>query len=152
MQIIRYFTLALCLVVSFPVLAGELQISQAWTRAMLPGAKVAAGFVTITNSGRAAERLVSASSPIAAKVELHSMAVVDGVMTMRPIVGGVSVPAGGTVELKPGGDHLMLMGVSTPLKEGDRVPVTLVFENGEEASVELMVMPAGAKVMKHNHG
>lgn len=135
--------------------AGEIAVKSAWTRATLPGAKVAGGFATISNSGGADDRLVGVSSPVAAKAELHTMKMIDDVMVMRPIEGGLTIPAGGSAELKPGGDHLMLMGLSDSLKEGEMVPVSLKFESGTEISVELMVMPANAKEMKHgehDHG
>ncbi|MEX0344807.1 MAG: copper chaperone PCu(A)C [Rhizobiaceae bacterium] len=129
--------------------AGEIEVTSAWTRATLPGAKVAGGFAMISNSGRTADRLVGVSSPVAAKAELHTMKMVDDVMVMRPMEGGLMIPAGGSAELKPGGDHLMLMGLAEGLKEGDKVPVTLKFESGSEIGIELMVMPANAKEMKH---
>lgn len=129
--------------------AGEIAVTSAWTRATLPGAKVAGGFAMISNSGGADDRLVGVSSPVAAKSELHTMKMVDDVMVMRPMESGLTIPAGGSAELKPGGDHLMLMGLTEALKEGEMVPVTLKFESGSEISVELMVMAANAKEMKH---
>lgn len=154
MPMVRLFS-ALFAVVAFtiPAIAGEIAVTNAWTRAMLPGAEVAGGFVTITNSGRTDDRLIAVSSPLAAKAELHSMDLVDDVMTMRPIEGGLAIAAGSKIELKPGGNHLMLMGMDTPLKEGERAEVTLTFEGAGDISVELMVMKADTKNMDHSgHG
>ena len=149
----RFFSFAAVIFATLSMLssafAGEIAVTSAWTRATLPGAKVAGGFAMITNSGRTNDRLVGVSSPVAAKAELHSMNMVDDVMVMRPMDGGLVIPAGGSAELKPGGNHLMLMGLSEALKEGEKVPVTLNFESGGEIRIEMMVMPANAKEMKH---
>src|SRR6185312_6384035 len=114
--------------VGFAANAADVQVDKAWSRATAKGAAVGAGYMTITNKGASADRLVSASSPAAGKVEVHTMAMNNGVMTMRPATGGVSVDAGKSVSLSPGGLHLMLMQLKAPLKQGDKVPVTLQFE------------------------
>ncbi len=156
MRLFSPFLLLIALVFAgVPAFAGEIEVTSAWTRATLPGAKVAGGFAVITNSGGTEDRLIAVSSPVAKKAELHTMKMVNDVMIMRPIEGGLPIPAGGSAELKPGGDHLMMMGLSAPLMEGHMVPVTMTFESGDEISLELMVMPANAKEMKHgshSHG
>lgn len=126
-----------------PVTAGKLEISEAWARAMLPGQPAGGGFLTITNKGGEPDRLVGASSPAAGKVEVHTMEVVNDVMTMRPVQGGLEIPAGATVELKPGGLHLMFMKVSEPFKDGGTVPVSLEFEKAGAVEVVLAVRKPG---------
>jgi copper(I)-binding protein len=123
--------------------AGELEVQQPWTRAAGQGA-TAAGFMAISNRGAAADRLLSASSPAARAMELHSMVRDGDVMRMRA-VEAIEVPAGQTVTLRPGGLHLMLIGLSRPLREGETVPVTLRFERAGEVRVDLAVQAAGAR-------
>ncbi|MEI2299861.1 copper chaperone PCu(A)C [Ensifer sp. MJa1] len=107
---------------------GDLDISGGSVKAMLPGAKVGGGFLTIKNGGAAEDRLVAVESPAAARVEIHEMKMENDVMKMRKLDDGIALPAGKTVELKAGGLHLMFMDVKAPFKEGDAVPVTLTFE------------------------
>ena len=119
-------------------------VSDAWSRAMPPGAKVAGGFMTIRNGGAQDDRLLSLSSEAAGSVEVHEVREVDGVMQMRPLVDGLVIPAGGEVELKPGGYHLMFMQPAQAFKEGDTVTATLVFEQGGEQKVDFKVLGLGA--------
>lgn len=130
---------------------GDLEISSAWTRAMLPGQKAGGGYLNVTNHGEATDRLVSAASPVAGKVEIHNMEVVDDVMTMRPVEGGLELPAGETVELKPGGYHVMFIGVSEPFTEGKNVPVTLEFENAGMVELSLPVRLVRGSGHNHDH-
>lgn len=125
-----------------PATAGDLQISAAWARAMLPGQKAGGGYLTITNAGTAEDRLVAASSPAAPKVEIHEMKVVGDVMVMRPLAGLV-IPAGATVELKPGGLHVMFMQVPQGFAAGGTVPLTLQFEKAGQVELQLPVRGAG---------
>ena len=114
-----------------------------WSRATPPGAKVAAGFMQLKNAG-AADRVVGASSPVAGRVAMH-VTVRDGdVMKMRE-VKGFDLPAGGSVELKPGGAHLMLMDLKRPIKKGEKVSLTLKLEKGGELKLEMTVEEAGAR-------
>lgn len=131
------------------VMIGDIHLSGHWTRAMLPGQKVGGGFVTITNKGTGQDRLVSVSTPVAGRAEIHEMSMVDDVMKMQPLADGLPVPAGETVELKPGGYHLMFMAVEQPFKEGGMVPVVLTFEKAGDVELMLPVMPAGTKAMDH---
>lgn len=127
------------------ITAGELTLSNAWTRATPPKAKAGGGFVDITNAGTEADRLVAVRSDAAAKVEIHEMAVTDGVMTMRPLADGLEIPAGETVALKPGGFHIMFMGLAHPFKQGGSIPVVLSFEKAGDVALELPVAKLGAK-------
>ncbi|GGE37946.1 hypothetical protein GCM10011360_27200 [Primorskyibacter flagellatus] len=134
------------------VRAGALEISGAFTRATLPNAPVAGGFMTIANTGQNEDRLLSATSPIAGRVEIHEMAMEGDVMRMRALPDGLALPAGDTVTLAPGGYHLMFMELKQALPEGDSVPVTLRFRDAGEVDVTLTVGPtdAGAHAgMKH---
>ena len=134
-----------------PAAAGSIALSPAWTRATPPGAKVAGGFFTIENKGAAADRLVSATSEIANIVEIHEMAVIDGVMRMRALEKGLSVAAGGKMELKPGSYHIMFIDLKRPLKEGESVKGELVFEKAGKLAVDYKVMPVGAPNAGMNH-
>ncbi len=137
------------------VTAGDLEIGAAWARAMLAGQKAAGAYLTVTNRGAEADRLIGGASPKAAKVEVHTMEVVNDVMTMRPVEGGLEIPAGGTVELKPGSFHVMFMGVATPFAEGETVPVTLKFERAGEVELSLPVRAmtgAGGHGHEQDHG
>src|SRR5437773_10021540 len=132
------------------VKAGDLVITQAWSRATPGGAKIAGGFLTIENKGAAPDRLISGSGDIAGKVEIHEMAMNDGVMTMRPLDKGLVIEPGKTVKLAPGGYHLMLMDLKQPFKQGDKVPLTLQFEKAGKVELSLDVEGVGAQV-PHDH-
>ncbi|MDS9467389.1 DUF1775 domain-containing protein [Paracoccus sp. MBLB3053] len=132
-----------------PIIKGELSISSPFARATLPGAKVAGGFLTIENGGQSEDRLIAASSPLAKRVEIHEMAMEGDVMRMRELPEGLVLPSGGTVELKPGGFHLMLQEIGEPLSEGMNVPVTLTFEKAGKVEVQLVVGPMNAKGGEH---
>ncbi|MDB5364380.1 MAG: hypothetical protein JWM77_307 [Rhodospirillales bacterium] len=122
-----------------------------WARATAVGQSVGAGFLTLRNPGDTADKLVSASSDVAAKVELHTHLNDNGVMKMRPVEGGLEIPAKGSVTLAPGGYHLMLMGLKAPLTEGQHVMLTLVFEKAGPITTHLMVGGAGAKAAPSGH-
>jgi copper(I)-binding protein len=125
--------------------AGDLVITQPWSRATPGGAKIAGGYLTIENKGTTPDRLVSAAGDIAGKVEIHEMAMNNGVMTMRPLDKGLVIEAGKTVKLAPGGYHVMLMDLKGPLKEGDKVPMTLQFEKAGKVMLSLDVQGVGAQ-------
>jgi copper(I)-binding protein len=128
---------------------GSVQIESAYTRATVPGQMAAGGFMKIENKG-AADQLLSASSPVAGEVQLHEMSMDGQVMKMRQ-VKDIPVPAGGAVELKPGGLHLMFMNIKAPLTAGETVPVKLKFAKAGEVEVKMPVNPMGAHggAMKH---
>ncbi|RWB61274.1 MAG: copper chaperone PCu(A)C [Mesorhizobium sp.] len=122
---------------------GDLEIGHPWSRATPPGAKVAGGYFTVTNKGNSPDRLLSISSDISDKAELHEMGVKDGVMTMRPVSGGLEIPARGKVALKPGGYHLMFVGLKRQPKQGEKFPATLTFEKAGSVAVEFAVEGMG---------
>jgi copper(I)-binding protein len=126
------------------VKAGDLVISQAWSRATPNGAKIGGGYLTIENKGPAADRLIGVSAEVAGKVEVHEMAMNNGVMTMRPLDNGLAIDPGKTVKLAPGGYHLMMFDLKTPLKQGDKLPITLEFEKAGKVKVSLDVQGIGA--------
>lgn len=130
---------------------GELVIESPFARATPPGATVGAGYVTIRNTGTTADRLVSATFAIAERVEIHEMVESNSVMMMRELAGGLDIPAGGAAELKPGGTHLMLMGLKKPLVAGDSVKLKLKFEKAGEVDLDLGVRPLGSEKPKHSH-
>jgi len=127
------------------VKAGDLVITQAWSRATPSGAKIAGGYLTIENKGTAPDRLVGGSGDIAGRVEVHEMAMNNGVMTMRPLDKGLTIDPGKTVKLAPGGYHLMIMDLKSPFKQGDKVPVTLEFEKAGKVTLSLDVQGVGAQ-------
>ncbi|MFM9914310.1 MAG: copper chaperone PCu(A)C [Rhizobacter sp.] len=116
---------------------GAIDIGHPYARPTNPGQQVGAGYLKLANQG-AADRLMSATSPVAASVEMHTMTMEGDVMKMRQ-VDGIDVPAGHTVELKPGGFHLMLMGLKAPLRAGDKLALTLKFEKAGEIVVTVNV-------------
>lgn len=122
---------------------GDLEIEHPWSRATPAGAKVAGGYFTITNTGSSADRLLSISSDISAKTELHEMGVKDGVMTMRPVSGGLEIPAGGKLALAPGGYHLMFIGLKQQPKQGEEFSATLTFEKAGTVTVDFAVEGIG---------
>jgi copper(I)-binding protein len=125
--------------------AGDLVITQAWSRATPGGAKVGGGYLTIENKGTMPDRLIGGSADVAAKVQVHEMSMNNGVMTMRPVEGGLVIEPGKTVKLAPSGYHLMIMDLKSPLKQGDKVPVTLEFEKAGKVAVTLDVESIGAQ-------
>jgi hypothetical protein len=134
------------------VKAGDLVITQGWTRATPGGAKTGGGFLTIENKGSSPDKLVGVSADVAGKVEVHQMAMDNSVMKMRPVEGGLTIDPGKTVKLAPGGLHLMMMDLKSPLKQGDKLPVTLQFEKAGKVQVTLDVMGVGAPGPSGNMG
>ena len=126
------------------VRAGDLVISQAWSRATPKGAKTGGGYLTIENKGSAADRLIGGSADFAGSVQVHEMSMDNGVMKMRPVQGGLEIKPGQTVELKPQGLHIMFVGLKKPLKQGDHLKVTLEFEKAGKVQVSFDVEAAGA--------
>jgi copper(I)-binding protein len=120
-----------------------IRVDHPYARATPPGARTGGAFFVLVNSAAGADRLVAASSPAARAVELHQMAMEGGVMKMRAIPA-IEIPAGGRVELKPGGYHVMLVDLKQPLKAGDRIPMTLTFERAGTLDVVVPVEAMGA--------
>ena len=117
--------------------AQTVQIKDAWVRTAVPGQMATGAFMKIT--ARENTKLVSATSPVAGVAQVHEMKMEGDVMKMRAVVGGLDLPAGKTVELKPGGLHVMLMGLKSQVKAGDKVPLTLVFEGKDKKRETVLV-------------
>jgi copper(I)-binding protein len=134
---------AACLLVAGAAMAqtGQVELKDAWARAAPGKAETGAAYLTIVSPAK--DRLVSVSTPVAKKAELHTMTTEGGVMKMRPL-DGVDVPAGQPVTLKPGGAHIMLMGLNQPLQAGQSFPLTLSFEKAGQREVTVAVEKAGA--------
>lgn len=128
---------------------GQLKIENPYARATVPGQKAAGGFMKIENKGTA-DQLIAASSPVAGEMQLHTMTMDGNVMKMRE-VKVIEVPANGSVELKPGGLHLMFMDIKSPLKAGEAVPVKLKFQKAGEVEIKVPVreISAGSGHKKH---
>ncbi|WP_213740983.1 copper chaperone PCu(A)C [Bradyrhizobium sp. dw_411] len=151
-QIIQRFLVIALLVAPFAapasaeeIKAGDLVISQGWSRATPGGAKIGGGYLTVENKGSAPDRLIHASGDVAGKIEVHEMAMKNGVMTMRPVDNGLTIEPGKTVKLAPGGFHLMMFDLKNPLKQGDKVPVILEFEKAGKVTLSLDVEGIGAQ-------
>ena len=139
--------LAACL--SFSAQAQTVEIKDAWIRTSVQGQTATGAFMKIT--AKEGTRLVSVASPVAGVAEVHEMKMDGGVMTMRAVTGGLELPVGKLVELKPGGFHVMLMDLKAALPKDSTVPMTLTFKDamGVERKVELKVPVATAAVHQH---
>jgi copper(I)-binding protein len=125
--------------------AGSIRIEAPWLRAAPAGAQTAAGYLKVENAGKEADRLIGGSVPFAAKLQVHEMSMAGGVMKMRELPKGLEVNPGTTVELKPGSYHLMFEDLKQPLREGDKIKGTLVFEKAGTVEVEYVVRGMAAK-------
>jgi copper(I)-binding protein len=132
--------------------AGDLVLSEGFSRATRPGAPVGGGFLTITNDSDTDDRLVAAASDAAGVMQIHEMAMEGGKMRMRELAGGLAIPAHQTVVLKPGGYHIMFMELKHPLVEGDTVDVTLTFEKAGTVTVPLAILAPDATAFEAGHG
>lgn len=129
--------------------AGTLLLEHPWTRATAKGAEMGGGFVTIVNTGNEADRLIGGSFALAARAEVHEMKMEGDVMKMRQLERGLDIPAGATVELKPGSYHLMFMKLTAPLEAGTKVKGALIFEKAGEVPVEFAVEAINAQAKDH---
>jgi periplasmic copper chaperone A len=146
---IRITCFLLTIALALPAVAeeysvGTMQIGNPWTRATPKGSTVAGAYMTITNKGSAPDRLLGGSSAVADRFEVHSMVMDGGVAKMRPVDGGLEIKPGETVELKPGGLHVMLTGLKQPLDKGQKVKATLEFAKAGKVEVEYTVEALGA--------
>jgi copper(I)-binding protein len=123
---------------------GSIQISQPWARATPKGASSGAAYMTVTNSGTAAQHLNCVSSDAATECQIHEMTMNGGVMKMRPLQGGLEVKPGETVMLKPGGFHVMLVGLKGPLQAGKSLHATFKVEGGDTVQVAFPIAAIGA--------
>jgi copper(I)-binding protein len=139
----KFLAVAACLAVTSAALAqtGQLEVSNAWARAT--PAKAENGIAYLTIRSPTPDRLLSVSSPVAKKAELNTMEMSDMVMKMRPLAS-LDIPAGQPVTLKPSGEHIMLMGLNGPLREGQSFPLTLTFEKAGAREVTVAVEKPGA--------
>lgn len=127
------------------VTAGSLKISAPWSRATPKGATIGAGYLTITNTGSAPDRLIGGASDVASQFEVHEMKMDNGVMRMRQMANGLEIKPGQTVEFKPGGNHVMFVGLKKPLAQGEHVKATLAFEKAGKVDVDFTVEGIGAQ-------
>jgi len=138
------FVSALLFLAVSPARADGIEVSQAWSRATVRGASVAAGYLTIDNQGGAADVLKSGATDRADRVEIHQSREEGGVVTMRAVPKGIEIKPGKQVVLKPGGYHLMLIGLRSALLPGDTVRVTLHFDKAGDVGADLKVVGFGA--------
>lgn len=133
---------------------GSIKIELPWIRATPTGAKVAGGFMRIENTGTVPDRLIGGSVAVAGRFEVHEMTMIDNVMKMRELAGGLEIKPGHSVELRPGSYHVMFVDLQGTLKEGDKIKGTLRFERAGAVDVEYVVrgmgsQSGGAHGMKH---
>lgn len=131
---------------------GNLEITHPWARATLSGQPVAGGYMKITNKGAEPDRLIKITADVSGNIKVHDMKVEDGVMKMGEIPGGLEIAPGATVEMKPGGLHVMFKGIKEPFREGETVRANLTFEKAGSIDVEFTVdaMTAGGDGQKHH--
>lgn len=125
--------------------AGSMKIDHPWSRGTAPKAAVGAGFLSIKNYGKATDRLIAVKSAVSDDVEIHTLTMEGGVMRMRELKNGLTIPAGAEVRLQPGAEHIMFMGLKSQIKQGEDFKATLVFERAGEVDVIFQVEPPGAK-------
>ena len=130
---------------------GPLVIDHPWSRATPKGASVAGGYMKITNTGTTPDRLVGGSTDVAKRFEIHEMSMDGGVMKMRELSNGLEIPAGASVELKPGSYHVMLQNLSRQLTKGERVKASLTFEKAGKVDIEFDVEAVGGAPKEHKH-
>ena len=141
--IFALLTISLMLIAHAAAAASGLRVESPWARASLGGVKNAIVYGAMVNDGPGALRVIGGSTPVAARVEFHIHAMDGSVMTMRQL-DGIDLKAGETATLKPGGLHIMLIGLKYPLKEGDSFPLTLLLDGGGWVALEVKVLGANA--------
>jgi len=124
--------------------AGDIEITHPWARATLKGSDVADGFMKITNHGSTPDRLIAVNVAFAKAGQIHDMKLEGDVMKMQELTGGLEIPAGATVELKPKSMHLMFMGVNQELMPDTMIEGELTFEKAGKVTIEFMIEPAGS--------
>ena len=133
------------------VTVGSLRISAPWARATPKGADVGGGYMKITNTGTAPDRLVGGSTDLSSRFEVHEMTMENGVMKMRPVAGGIEIKPGQTVELNPGGYHVMFVGLKQQLKQGEHFKAVLEFAKAGKVDVNFSVAGIGAQSADGDH-
>lgn len=151
---IGWATVALAPLAAQEYKAGAIRIEAPWLRATPTGAQVAGGYMKLHNAGSEPDRLVGGSTAVAGGFEVHEMQTKGGMMTMRELSGGLELPPGQSVELKPGSYHLMLTDLKRQLKDGDKVKGTLQFEKSGKVEVEYTVRGMGSRggANRSSHG
>lgn len=149
----KFAAAALFLAAAAPATAqtGAVRIEHPWSRATPAGATAGVAYMTIENGSNAEDRLTGVSSNVAAATEIHEMKTADGVMKMRAVSDGLAVPAHGSVALKPGGYHVMMIGLKKPLKAGETVILTLDFAKAGKIQVSAPVMDLTSTGPKMDH-
>lgn len=132
--------------------ASAIALTDPWSRETAEGQNAGGAFMTIANTGTAADRLTGGSTPVAGRVEIHTMTMENNVMRMRQLEDGLEIPASGEVTLKPGSFHVMLMNLKQPLKAGEKVPLTLTFAGAGSVETELEVRAAGTMAPGMTYG
>lgn len=145
---------ALAVMLASPALAadytvGSLKISTPWARATPKGAQVGGGFMTITNTGTAPDRLIGGATGISSSFEVHEMSMDGSVMKMRMLKDGLEIKPGETVTLRPGGYHVMFVGLKDQLKQGDAFKTTLEFAKAGKVEVEFKIEGIAASGTGH---
>ena len=124
---------------------GSIHVTQPWARATPKGASAGAAYLTVTNNGAAPDRLSCAGSEAAAQCQIHTMSMDNGVMKMRQRTKGIEIKPGQVIEFKPGGYHVMFVGLKKPLTQGEHVKATLQFEKAGRIDVDFVVEAIGAQ-------
>jgi len=145
-RLLKLAAAAALIAISLPAFAqnASIQVEKPWARATPGGATTGAAYMTLDNKSNAEDRLTGASSDVASTLQIHEMKVVNGTMQMREVAGGLAIPPGGSVALKPGGYHVMLIGLKKPLKTGDSFALTLQFQKAGSVSITVPVEAIGA--------
>lgn len=142
---------SLSLAIAAPLFArdhgsGAITVAHLWARETAQGQPTGGGFMVITNKGKADDRLIGGTTPIAAEVQIHTVSMDGGIMRMRRLVDGLPIATGASVELRPGSYHLMFIGLKAPLQAGTTVPVTLQFQRAGQVRVEFTVQSMTANL------
>ncbi|MGX9354902.1 copper chaperone PCu(A)C [Roseobacteraceae bacterium S113] len=146
-------TLIAAAILATPAYAGDIMIMEPYARASSPTAKAGAAFMEIMNQSAQPDRLIAASSDIAARVELHTHKDLgDGVMKMMEVEGGIEIPADGSAQLARGGNHVMFMGLNQSFVQDETIDVTLTFENAGEITVTIPIDNDRMPKKGHGHG
>jgi len=137
------FLTALFILGGATALAANIQIDGPYAHAMPDGATTGAAYMQIRNTGLGEDRLTGGAASVAKLVQVHEMTMDGAIMRMGEVKGGIAIPAGGAVELHPGGYHIMLIGLQHPMRPGDRFPLTLHFRKAGAVTVQVTVRSAG---------
>jgi len=147
-----FFAALAGLTLAAPAMAQEIHVLDTYARSASPMAKTGAAFMLIENIGDAPDRLISVKSPAAKKVELHTHKDMNGVMKMMHVEEGFELGAGETLFLQRGGNHVMFMGLTEPFEQGKTIPLTLVFEQSGEITLDIPVDLERMPKEGHGHG